>query len=102
MTDSQKLNAERSRLELEMKAMHNAAEGRAWTPEEEAKFNAVVDDIVERYNIGQPVLVGRDRRQQGPRDHKQFHGFAPSSCLARQTRAPAVPAIVRVNGAMGV
>ena len=25
---------------------------------EVAKFNAVVDDIVERYNIGQPVLVG--------------------------------------------
>jgi HK97 family phage major capsid protein len=45
MTDSQKLNAERSRLELEMKAMHNAAEGRAWTPEEEAKFNAVVEQI---------------------------------------------------------
>jgi preprotein translocase subunit SecA len=25
---------------------------------EEAKFNAVVDDIVERYELGQPVLVG--------------------------------------------
>ena len=25
---------------------------------EEAKFNAVVEDIVERHDAGQPVLVG--------------------------------------------
>lgn len=41
MNEQQKLRAERTRLEGDMKAMHTAAENRAWTPEEEAKFSAL-------------------------------------------------------------
>lgn len=41
MNEQQKLRAERTRLEGEMKSMHAAAENRAWTPDEEAKFSAL-------------------------------------------------------------
>lgn len=41
MNEQQKLRAERTRLEGEVKALHTAAENRAWTPEEEAKFSAL-------------------------------------------------------------
>jgi len=41
MNEQQKLRAERTRLEGEIKSMHTAAENRAWTPEEEAKFSAL-------------------------------------------------------------
>lgn len=41
MNEQQKLRAERTRLEGEIKAMHTAAENRAWTPDEEAKFSAL-------------------------------------------------------------
>lgn len=45
MNEQQKLRAERTRLEGEVKAMHTAAENRAWTPEEEAKVSAIESQI---------------------------------------------------------
>ena len=31
---------------------------------EQAKFDAVVEDIVERHSAGQPILVGTDERRE--------------------------------------
>ena len=45
MNEQQKLRAERTRLEGEVKALHAGAENRAWTPEEEAKVNAIESQI---------------------------------------------------------
>lgn len=45
MNEQQKLRAERTRLEGEVKSLNTAAENRAWTPEEEAKVAAIESQI---------------------------------------------------------